>query len=67
MKQNGKGNYGPYKQSFRKEIYQSYAKYMLEQGKAYPCFATTEELDEIRAKQEAAKNKTRLLWNMGKI
>ena len=34
------GNYGPYRQSLRKEIYQSYAKYMLEQGKAYPCFAT---------------------------
>ncbi len=53
-----KGNYGPYRQSFRKEIYQSYAKYMLQQGKAYPCFATKEELDEIRAKQEAAKIRT---------
>ena len=50
-----KGIYGPYKQSLRKEIYQSYAKYLIEQGKAYPCFCTTEELDEIRAKQEAAK------------
>ena len=49
------GDYGPYKQSLRKEIYESYAKYLLEQGKAYPCFATTEELDEMRAKQEAAK------------
>ena len=49
------GNYGPYKQSFRKEIYEAYAKYFLEQGKAYPCFATPEELDEMRAKQEAAK------------
>ena len=29
------GNYGPFKQSLRKEIYQAYAKYMLEQGKAY--------------------------------
>ena len=53
-----KGNYGPYRQSFRKEIYQSYAKYMLQQGKAYPCFATKEELDEIRAKQETAKIRT---------
>lgn len=51
----GKGNYGPYKQSLRKEIYQAYAKYMLSIGKAYPCFATAEELDEMRAKQEAAK------------
>ena len=52
------GNYGPYKQSLRKEIYQSYAKYLLELGKAYPCFATQEELDEMRAKQEAAKVRT---------
>ena len=52
------GNYGPYKQSLRKGIYQSYAKYLLEQGKAYPCFATPEELDEMRAKQEAAKVRT---------
>lgn len=49
------GNYGPYKQSLRKEIYQSYAKYLLEQGKAYPCFATPEELEEMRKKQEEAK------------
>ena len=50
-----KGNYGPYKQSLRKEIYQSYAKFLIEQGKAYPCFCSQEELNEIRAKQEAAK------------
>lgn len=49
------GEYGPYKQSLRKEIYQAYAKHLIEQGKAYPCFATPEELDEMRAKQEAAK------------
>ena len=52
------GDFGPYKQSLRKEIYQSYAKYLLEQGKAYPCFASQEELDEMRAKQEAAKVRT---------
>lgn len=50
-----KGNYGPYKQSQRKEIYQAYAKYLIEQGKAYPCFCTPEEGEKIRAKQEAAK------------
>ncbi len=50
-----KGNYGPYKQSERKDIYQAYAKYLIEQGKAYPCFCTPEQLDEIRSKQEAAK------------
>ena len=52
------GEYGPYKQSERKDIYQAYAKYLLEQGKAYPCFATPEELEEMRAKQEAAKVRT---------
>ena len=52
------GKYGPYKQSLRKDIYQAYAKYMIEQGKAYPCFCTPEDLDEIRQKQEAAKLRT---------
>ena len=52
------GEYGPYKQSLRKEIYQAYAKYMIEQGKAYPCFCTPEELEKIREKQEAAKVRT---------
>mgnify|MGYP003374639367 CR=1 FL=1 len=51
----GKGNYGPYKQSQRKEIYQAYAKYLIAQGKAYPCFCTPEEVEEIRTKQEMAK------------
>ena len=50
-----KGNYGPYKQSKRKDIYQAYAKYLIEQGKAYPCFCTPEEGEEIRKKQEEAK------------
>ena len=50
-----KGNYGPYKQSLRKEIYQAYAKYLIEQGKAYPCFCTPEDLEQIRQKQESAK------------
>ena len=49
------GKYGPYKQSIRKDIYQAYAKYLIEQGKAYPCFCTPEEGEEIRQKQEAAK------------
>ena len=53
-----KGNYGPYKQSQRKEIYDAFAKYLIEQGKAYPCFATPEEIDEIRKKQEAAGLRT---------
>ena len=49
------GDYGPYKQSQRKEIYEAYAKSLIKQGLAYPCFCTPEELEEIRAKQEAAK------------
>ena len=53
-----KGSYGPYKQSMRREIYHSYAKYLIEQGRAYPCFATPEEIDEIRKKQEAAGLRT---------
>lgn len=45
------GEYGPYIQSERKEIYQAYAKYMIEQGKAYPCFCTQED-DEKRTKAQ---------------
>ena len=52
------GIYGPYKQSQRKDIYQAYAKYLIKQGKAYPCFCTPEELEEIRKKQEKAKLRT---------
>lgn len=46
------GNYGPYYQSARVEIYQTYAKSLVEQGLAYPCFCSADELDEIRAAQE---------------
>ena len=53
-----KGNYGPYKQSMRKDIYQAFAKHMLEMGKAYPAFDTPEELEEMRARQEASKLRT---------
>lgn len=47
-----KGSYGPYYQSKRVDIYQCYAKWLVEQGLAYPCFCSTEELDEIRSEQE---------------
>lgn len=53
--ENEIGNYGPYKQSLRKEIYRAYAKYMVSMGKAYPCFCTADEVEEIRNKQESAK------------
>lgn len=46
------GKYGPYYQSARVEIYQTYAKALVEQGLAYPCFCSADELDEIRAAQE---------------
>jgi glutamyl-tRNA synthetase len=49
------GSYGPYYQSNRGKIYQCAAKYLVEQGRAYPCFCTEEELEEIR-KQQAAEN-----------
>ncbi len=47
--------YAPYKQSERKELYQVFVKDLMKKGLAYPCFCTAEELDAIRAKQEAAK------------
>jgi glutamyl-tRNA synthetase len=53
--QDGSGDYGPYSQSARSSIYMSYARELLRQGKAYPCFATSEELAENRKKQDAAK------------
>lgn len=46
------GNYGPYTQSLRKDIYQAYAKKLLEEGKAYPCFCTPEDVDLTRKVQE---------------
>ncbi|MBO5909816.1 MAG: glutamate--tRNA ligase [Clostridia bacterium] len=52
-----KGNYGPYKQSERAEIYQTYVKKLLREGLAYPCFCTAEELAKVREQQE--KNKVR--------
>ncbi len=49
------GNYGPYIQSERKDIYQCYAKWLVERDLAYPCFCTAEELDAIRERQEKLK------------
>ena len=48
------GEYGPYYQSMRKDVYHSVAAYLLEKGLAYPCFLTANEMDEIREKQKAA-------------
>lgn len=52
------GSYGPYRQSARAEIYQTYAKKLISEGLAYPCFCTAEELDSIRSEQEAQKLRT---------
>ena len=49
------GNYGPYKQSDRGNIYKCYVKKLVSEGKAYPCFMTEEEIEAIRAEQEANK------------
>ena len=49
------GDYGPYYQSQRGEIYQCYVKELVKKGQAYPCFLTEDEIAEIRAKQEANK------------
>ena len=50
-----KGNYGPYVQSHRAEIYQSFCKALVLKGYAYPCFCTEEDLSEIRKVQEEKK------------
>ncbi|AUS78070.1 glutamate--tRNA ligase [Actinoalloteichus sp. AHMU CJ021] len=49
------GAYGPYHQSQRSEIYLTYVREMLRRGRAYPCFATKDELAEITSAQQAAK------------
>ena len=49
------GKYGPYRQTERREIYQHYAKLLVEKGSAYPCFCTPERLDQMRKEQEARK------------
>lgn len=52
------GNYGPYQQSKRAEIYQTYVKDLIKKGLAYPCFCTAEELEAARKVQEANKIRT---------
>ena len=47
-----KGEYGPYTQSKRVEIYQTVAKDLVKKGLAYPCFCTSEELSDLRQRQE---------------
>ena len=49
------GAYGPYTQSKRADIYKIVIKELIKKGRAYPCFCTKEELDQLREVQEANK------------
>lgn len=52
------GKYGPYIQSRRQDIYFSATKLLIEKGYAYPCFCTTEDLEEVHKIQKANKERT---------
>ena len=52
------GGYGPYIQSKRKEIYHVFIKHLIEIGRAYPCFCTSDDLNSMREKQEQTKIRT---------
>ena len=52
------GNYGPYRQRQRAAIYHVYAKKLVEEGQAYPCFCTEQELSDMRQQQEENKETT---------
>ncbi|MDF2378922.1 MAG: glutamate--tRNA ligase [Candidatus Gracilibacteria bacterium] len=49
------GDNGPYRQSDRTELYQKYSQELIDNGKAYKCFCSSERLEEVRQKQEASK------------
>lgn len=51
LNETEKGEYGPYKQSLRKEIYETFAKDLIKLGIAYPCFCKAEDLNAVREKQ----------------
>ena len=53
-----KGNHGPYRQRQRADIYHVFAKRLVSEGKAYPCFCTEAELAAMREQQEANKETT---------
>ena len=56
------GDYGDYTQSHRAEIYQCFAKQLVSEGKAYPCFMTEEEIAAVREKQEKEKINTKQIF-----
>lgn len=47
------GEHGPYRQSERTQLYKQYVDTLVEEGKAYPCFCTDEELQQMKAEAEA--------------
>jgi nondiscriminating glutamyl-tRNA synthetase len=49
------GSFGPYHQKDRQDIYKQYLKQLIDEDKAYPCFCTSEELDEQREKARQRK------------
>ena len=53
------GNYGPYRQTERREIYQNYASELVEKGAAFPCFCTPERLEKVRQEQLSRKENPR--------
>lgn len=65
MTLNGEGNpvdrgaYGPYKQSARATIYQTFAKQLVKEGKAYPVFTSPEELEQVLAADKKTENQTK--------
>lgn len=56
--QGDNGMYGPYRQRQRADIYHVYAKQLVQEGMAYPCFCTEDELSAMRQQQEANKETT---------
>ena len=52
-----KGKYAPYIQSEREDIYKAFAKKLIEEDKAYPCFCTEDDLNRIRELQEKTKDR----------
>lgn len=60
------GLYGPYTQSLREEVYQTYVKDLIVKGLAYPCFMTEEELESIRNTQQQQKIVPWIYWSYAK-
>ncbi len=50
------GSHGPYRQSERRDIYDQHAKILIDKGHAFPCFCSSERLDELRKEQEISKS-----------